>query len=126
MRVKSGHIEFSKKLEYSDLLPVYADLYTKFLEETDQIPEEPETMNMLIKENTLDLERNRKPEGYNRHGRMRMMFPISEEGVEMYIYGSIKNSDVGRVTECISRFLQKKGFEHDVSWDRMLVNQQKK
>ena len=126
MRVKSGHIIFNKKVEYSDLLPIYGDLYTKFLEETNQVPEEPETMNMLIKENILDLEMNRKPEGYNRHGRMRMIFPILEGGVEFYVYGSIKNSDVGRVTECLSRLLHKKGLEHEVTWDQLLVHQQKK
>ena len=127
MRVKSGHIIFKKGTEYIDLEPIYRDMYTKFLEETNQFPEEPEVTNMLIRENLLDIEENRKPEGYNRMGRMRMIFPIKEEeNLEFYIYGPYKSSDGGRVTDSISKFLRKKGYEHDIEWDQMAIHKLKK
>ena len=42
MKSKSGHITFKRGTKYKDLLPAYKDLYLTFLEETDQMPEEPE------------------------------------------------------------------------------------
>jgi hypothetical protein len=132
MKVRSGHIKFEKGVKYKDLLPVYEELYLKFLKETGQIPEEEEITNMLINENMMDLEKGKKPEGYNRQGRMRMIFPIMEKGareIEMYIYGhyhSAKSLEVARVTESVSRFLKDKGFENDVDWDKMLIHKYKK
>ena len=132
MKVRSGHIKFEKGVKYEDLLPVYSELYLKFLKETNQMPEEEEVTNMLVRENIMDLEKGKKPEGYNRQGRMRMIFPIIPKGqkeIEMYIYGhyhSAKSLEVARVTESISRFLKNKGFENDVDWDKMLIHKYKK
>ncbi len=132
MKVRSGHIKFEKGVKYKDLLPIYEELYLKFLKETGQMPEEEEITSMLINENMLDLEKGKKPEGYNRQGRMRMIFPIMEKGareIEMYIYGhyhSAKSLEVARVTESVSRFLKDKGFENDVDWDKMLIHKYKK
>lgn len=131
MKVRSGHITFEGKVEYKDLIPIYGDLYIKFLEDTDQMPEEEEVTHMLIKENLIDLERNKKPEGYNRQGRMRLIFPMQYEDdqLELYIYGhyhSAKSLEVARVTESMSRFLKSKGFENDIDWDKMLIHKYKK
>ena len=132
MKVRSGHIKFEKGVKYKDLIPVYKELYMKFLKETGQVPEEEEITNMLVHENMLDLEKGKKPEGYNRQGRMRMIFPIMEKNekeIEMYIYGhyhSAKSLEVARVTESISRFPKNKGFENDVDWDKMLIHKYKK
>jgi len=132
MKVRSGHIRFEKGVKYKDLLPIYKELYLKFLKETGQIPEEEEITKMLVHENLLDLEKGKKPEGYNRQGRMRMIFPIMEKtdkDIEMYIYGhyhSAKSLEVARVTESMSRFLKNKGFENDVDWDKMLIHKYKK
>ncbi len=132
MKVRSGHIKFEKGVKYKDLLPIYKDLYLKFLKDTNQMPEEEEITSMLINENLMDLEKGKKPEGYNRQGRMRMIFPIMEKGakeIEMYIYGhyhSAKSLEVARVTESVSRFLKDKGFENDVDWDKMLIHKYKK
>ncbi len=132
MKVRSGHIKFEKGVKYKDLLPIYEELYLKFLKETGQMPEEEEITSMLINENMMDLEKGKKPEGYNRQGRMRMIFPIMEKGareIEMYIYGhyhSAKSLEVARVTESVSRFLKDKGFENDVDWDKMLIHKYKK
>lgn len=131
MKVRSGHIVFEKKVKYKDLVPIYPDMFMKFLEDTDQTPEEEEITNMLIKENLMDLEKNKKPEGYNRQGRMRLIFPMQEskEPLEFYIYGhyhSAKSLEVARVTESMSRFLKSKGFENEVDWDKMLIHKYKK
>ncbi len=129
--MRSGHITFEGKVEYKDLIPIYEDLYIKFLEDTDQMPEEEEVTHMLIKENLIDLERNKKPEGYNRQGRMRLIFPMQYEDdqLELYIYGhyhSAKSLEVARVTESMSRFLKSKGFDNDIDWDKMLIHKYKK
>lgn len=132
MKVRSGHIKFEKGVKYEDLMPVYSELYLKFLKETNQMPEEEEVTNMLVRENLIDLEKGKKPEGYNRQGRMRMIFPImpkNSKEIEVYIYGhyhSAKSLEVARVTESISRFLKNKGFENDVDWDKMLIHKYKK
>jgi len=131
MKVRSGHIKFEKGVKYKDLLPIYTELYMKFLKETIQMPEEEEITNMMIKENLIDLERGKKPEGYNRQGRMRLIFPIQEKGeaIELYIYGhyhSAKSLEVARVTDSISQFLKSKGFDNDVDWDNMLIHHYKK
>lgn len=126
MRARSGHIRFDKKVNYSDILPVYREIFERFLEETDQVPEEePEYSEILIEQNLLDLRSNRKPEGYNRSGSMRMIFPISND-VEFYLYGRGADSDVPRVTELISKILKKEGLEHKVEWDQMLLYEMKK
>jgi len=132
MKVRSGHIIIEKGKKYEDLLPIYKDMYMKFLKETGQMPEEEEVTNMLIRENIMDLEKGKKPEGYNRQGRMRMIFPIQEStknGIEMYIYGhyhSAKSLEVARVTESISQFLKTHGFDNEVDWDNMLIHKYKK
>ena len=126
MRAQSGHIKFEKKVKYSDLLPIYREIYERFLEETDQVPEEePEYAEILLEQNLLDLRSNRKPEGYNRSGNMRMIFPISDD-VEFYIYGRGTNSEVPRLTELVSKMLSKEGLKHKIEWDQMLLYQEKK
>ncbi len=126
MRAQSGHIRFDKKVKYSDILPIYRDVFKRFLEETDQIPEdEPEYAEVLVEQNLLDLRNNRKPEGYNRSGNMRMMFPISDD-VEFYFYGRGNDSEVPRITELVSKMLNKEGLKHDVEWDQMLLLEEKK
>ncbi len=126
MRARSGHIRFDKKVKYSDLLPIYREVYQRFLEETDQIPEEePEYAEILLEQNLLDLRSNRKPEGYNRSGCMRLIFPISDD-VEFYFYGRGMNTEVPRVTELVSKMLKKEGLKHKVEWDQMILYQKKK
>lgn len=127
MRAQSGHIRFDKKVKYSDILPIYRDVFERFLEETDQTPEdEPEYTEVLVEQNLLDLRNNRKPEGYNRSGNMRMMFPISDD-VELYIYGrGGTDSEVPRITELVSKMLKKEGLKHEVEWDQMLLHEEKK
>ena len=121
MNVRSGHIRFDKRVKYGDLVPIYTELYHRFLEETNQYPEEEsEFVDVVLQKNLKDLKENRKPEGFNRAGNMRMVFPISEQ-VEFYLYGATRSSEVARVTESMSRLLKKGGLKHEVAWDRMTL-----
>lgn len=120
MKVRSGHIKFDKKVKYRSLVPVFRPMLQRFLEETGQMPQEPENFEVLVEENLRDLRKNRKPEGFNRDGTMRMIFPISK-GVEFYVYGRGKSTEAARVTEIISKVLQKYKLKHTVEWDKMLL-----
>ncbi len=125
MRARSGHIKFDKKVRWKNLVPAFKPMFLKFLEETQQLPEDMESVEVLVEENLRDLRLNRKPEGYNREGAMRMVFPISNE-VEFYIYGRGKTVEVARVTEQVSRVLQKYRLKHTIEWDKLLLFADKK
>ncbi len=125
MRARSGHIKFDKKVKWKNLVPAFKPMFLKFLEETLQLPEDLESVEVLVEENLRDLRLNRKPEGYNREGVMRMIFPLSNE-VEFYIYGRGKTVEVARVTEQVSRVLQKYRLKHTIEWDKLLLFADKK
>ncbi len=125
MRARSGHIKFDKKVRWKNLVPAFKPMFLKFLEETQQLPEDMESVEVLVEENLRDLRLNRKPEGYNREGMMRMVFPISND-VEFYIYGRGKTVEVARVTEQVSRVLQKYRLKHTIEWDRLQLFADKK
>lgn len=126
MKVRSGHIVFDRKATYKQLLPVFRSMFLKFLEETQQLPEDPESLDVLLEENLRDLRRGRKPEGYNREGNMRLIFPIAEKRIEMYVYSKTRTADVPRVVEMMSRMLQKAKLKHTVEWDKLTLYQEKK
>lgn len=115
MKAETGHIKFAPTFKYRQLKDAFPELLTVFLQETDQMPEEKEILNMFIELNMMDLRANRKPEGYNRKGRMRLMFPIGSK--EMYLSGNSSSTEVVRITERISKMLQKKGIKNTVEWD---------
>jgi hypothetical protein len=125
MRARSGHIKFDKKVKWKNLVPAFKPVFLKFLEETQQLPEDMESVEVLVEENLRDLRLNRKPEGYNREGIMRMIFPISND-VEFYIYGRGKTVEVARVTEQVSRVLQKYRLKHTIEWDKLILFADKK
>ena len=126
MKVRSGHVVFEKKVTYKQLLPVFRPMFLKFLEETQQMPEDPEILDVILEENLRDLRHGRKPEGYNREGAMRLIFPISEKRIEMYVYSKTKTADVPRVVEMMSRMLQKGKLKHTIEWDKLTLYQEKK
>lgn len=119
MRSTTGHIIFPKKMKYKDLVPIYKDLYMRFLTETGQVEEEEDRNHMLVRLNLLDLENNRKPEGHNRNCRTKMVFPITDGHVQFYIKANSKSSEVTKVTESISKLLDDLDFDHTVEWDKL-------
>lgn len=120
MRARSGHIVFDDKVRFKDLEPVFRDLLTLFLEESDQVREDPEFLEIILEENLRDLRQDRKPEGLNREGPMRLVFPISDRK-EFYVYAKARGVEVPQVTEALSQFLRKKGLKHEVKWDGLLL-----
>ena len=126
MKVRSGHLVFDRKVTFRQLLPVFRPMFLKFLEETQQFPEDPESLEVLLEENLRDLRRNRKPEGYNREGTMRLVFPITAKRIEMYVYSKTRTTDVPRVVEVMSRMLQKAKVKHAIEWDKLTLYQEKK
>src|SRR5947208_1903244 len=125
VRARSGHIKFDKKVRWKNLVSAFRPLFLKFLEETQQLPEDMESVDVLVEENLRDLRSNRKPEGYNREGVMRMIFPISNE-VQFYVYGRGKALEVARVTEALSRVLQKYRLKHTIEWGQLKLLADKK
>ncbi|MBI4416554.1 MAG: hypothetical protein HY557_06195 [Euryarchaeota archaeon] len=126
MKVRSGHIVFDRKVTWKQMLPVFRPMFLKFLEETQQMPEDPESLDVLLEENLRDLRRGRKPEGYNREGTMRLIFPLTDKRIEMYVYSRTRTTDVPRVVETLSRMLQKAKLKHTIEWDKLTLFQEKK
>ena len=102
MKVYSTHFILKGKSDYKDLAPVFPDILKMFLEEIGQTPEEEEILQMLIELNMMDLERNRKPEGYNRKGKVRLVFPIT------------KSTDLSHIADNISNMLTAAGISFTV------------
>ena len=117
MKASSGHFVLKKNGKYRDLAKIFPDILKTFLEETEQVPEDEDVLKMFIYLNQVDLERNVKPEGYNRKGKMRLVFPLNRK--EFYIRGTSRGSEVVRLSEKISRMLSKAKVNHDVEWDKL-------
>lgn len=119
MKAESGHIIFKEKFKYKDLQGVFDELLTTFLEETDQMPDEDEILQMFLRLNMMDIEKNRKPEGYNRRGRMKLVFPITKGRKQFYIRADSKTTETVRITERLSKLLKKSGVAHTIEWDKL-------
>lgn len=117
MKATSGHFVLKNRKDYRDIAKVFPEVLTTFLEESDQMPEDDDVLQMFIYLNLVELKRNGKPEGYNRKGRMRLVFPLSRK--EFYIRGMTKSSEVVRITEKISKILSKGGVDHELEWNAL-------
>ena len=124
MKAQTGHIVFKGQFKYRNLSKCFEEVLRAFLEETDQMPDEEEIMQMFVRLNMMDISKNRKPEGYNRRGRMRLVFPLVEGRKEMYIRADVNTSQVVRVTERLSRILKKAGVSHSVEYDQLKTLQE--
>ena len=117
MKATSGHLVLDPKVSYHDLVDVFPEILLMFLEETDQMPEDDDVLQMFLYLNEQALQKGRKPEGYNRKGRMRLVFPMNRH--EFYVKSNIASSEVVRVTEKIDKMLSKAGVKHSVEWDAL-------
>jgi len=120
MKKRSGHFVFSEDFHYSDLEEIFPTLMTRFLDETGLMPDE-DIYEVYLRTNMDDIVRDRKPEGINRRGRFRLIFPIPEDGErkEMYIQASTKITELRRVVNLISDLLREGGIEHEIVWDKL-------
>jgi hypothetical protein len=119
MKTESAHIIFKEKFKYKDLSEVFEELLKAFLEETDQVPEDDEVLQMFLRINMMDIENNRKPEGYNRRGRMKMVFPLGRAKKEFYIRADSKTTEVVRISERLGKILKKGGIPHVIEYDKL-------
>jgi hypothetical protein len=120
MKASSTHFVFKDQTDYKDIAPVFPDILKLFLVQTEQMPEDEEVLAMFIELNMYDLERNRKPEGYNRKGRMRMVFPTDRK--EFYIRTLGKSTEVTRLGEKISAMLSSAGVEHTMTQNEIMAS----
>jgi hypothetical protein len=119
MKAESGHIVFKEKFKFKDLNDCFEEVLRTFLQETDQVPEDGEVLEMFLRINMMDVEKNRKPEGYNRRGRMKLIFPLTRGKKEFYLRADSKTTEVVRVTERLSRIIKKAGVPHTVEFDKL-------
>ncbi len=124
MRARSGHIVLDPKVRFKDLEPIFRDLFALFLEESEQTRDDPEFFEIILEENLRDLRNDRKPEGFNRDGTMRLVFPLSDRK-EFYLYASSRSVEVPRVTQALSQLLQQNKIRHEVEWDGLLRDEGK-
>ena len=109
MKVYSIHFVLKGKSSYKNLAPVFPDMLKMFLEEIGQMQEDEEVLQMLIELNMMDLERDRKPEGYNRKAKYRLIFPI--DNMEFYIRSfTAKPADLLSVAERVGAMLSAAGI----------------
>jgi hypothetical protein len=121
MAPRSGHIKFKKGTKWKDLVGSFPGMFDLFLDETAQRNDDELFDQMLLKQNMACLERNQKPEGYNRNTRVRMIFPIVDRSVELYVYRSTGADDIVRITNRLSEYLTEQKLEHKIDWDKMLL-----
>ncbi len=116
MKSHSYHFILKGKAEYKDLVPVFPDILKTILAENDhfQNDEDEESREMFIELNMFDLEQNRKPEGYNRKGKYRLIFPIGT--IEFYLISLVaKPNDVKRVGDRIADILSTTNIKFETS-----------
>ncbi len=115
MAKSSVHFILKNKSDYKDLAPVFKDILQNVLQHADQVPEEEE-FTMILRLNLDDLEQNRKPEGYIRKARVRIVFPIDRK--EFYIQSySPKIINLNEIKESVSNILSTAGIKFNVSED---------
>ena len=97
---------FKDDFQYKDLAPIYEEILRFIIKESEHFQEtdEEEMVEMYIELNMQDINANRKPEGYNRKGKYRLVFPMNAK--EFYIIAfSQKASEIKHISETISEFL---------------------
>lgn len=112
-KAHSYHFIFEEGTQYRDLVPAFPDVLGIILKENDHFQgneaSDEENCAMFNLLNCQDLEANRKPEGYNRKGRYRLIFPLDR--VEMYIKSTVaKPADIKRVAEKVKEILSASGL----------------
>ena len=68
----SVHFILNDKSDYKDLAPIFEELLVSALTVADQVPD-AEELQMIVNMNVSDLSENRKPEGYIRKARIRIL-----------------------------------------------------
>ncbi|MCQ2070861.1 MAG: hypothetical protein MJZ68_07000 [archaeon] len=115
MAKTSVHFILKGKSDYKDLAPVFPKILKTALEISDQVPEEEE-MEMIVQLNLDDLEQNRKPEGYIRKARIRMVFPLDRKEFYFQSYNN-KIVDLNKIRDRTAAILDEAGIKYDRTED---------
>ncbi len=122
MKVWSGHIVFRKKFRWIELEDVFPEILKAYMEETKIYDEMLYKMSLRL--NMIDIKNNRKPEGYNRDVKMKMIFPLKSKmhpNPEFYIYRGSPSEEIYKLTNRISKILKDAGINHTVKWNNLLI-----
>ncbi len=120
MKFVSTHFVLKDGSDYKDLAPVFPDLLKALLEEIGQMPEEDEILQMYIALNLADLELNRKPEGYNRKGKVRLVFPMDRK--EFYLKTYEKFNNLNKIVTKYQEILDESGIKYEIPDDDNYMN----
>ncbi len=115
MKVSTTHFVFDDNFEYKDLTEVFPEILKTLLIAIDQVPEEEEILQMFIELNLIDLERNLKPEGYNRKGKIRMIFPYDRKEFYLRTYG--KSTELVKPADDIGKLLTAAGIKFEKTFN---------
>jgi len=113
----SGHIIFPENFEWKQLEKSFRGMMELFFRETGEMEDEPDHREVIILLNMQDIKNNRKPEGYNREGKLRMIFPLHRK--EITILSQLPENYVRDVSESISKYLIGKKIRHTLEFDQM-------
>lgn len=100
-----------KTKNYSTLAPVFKNMLNAFLVNSKIMLEEEEIFNLVVTLNTRDLEKNKKPEGYNRGIGNRLIFPIKKKGENIEMLVLYPSSGVPQVSRGVP-YNVAQGIEH--------------
>lgn len=115
-KAQTGHIFFGPNFKWKSLAPSFDNVLRTFLKETGQMPPEEDIVQMFVRLSMMDLEKNRKPEGWNRRGRIRMVFPLTKKP-QLYLRAFMQSAELVRVTELMSSLMKKAKIPHEVKYD---------
>ncbi|MBO4552280.1 MAG: hypothetical protein J5673_03685 [Candidatus Methanomethylophilaceae archaeon] len=104
--------------DYKDLEPVFRDILNYILKENEhfQTPEEADMREMFIELNMQDIIENRKPEGYNRKAKYKLVFPLGRK--EFYVKQfAQKGNDIKRIGNAINDFLSTANIDYEMKYD---------
>ena len=122
-KIHSYHFILNKGTEYRALVPVFPDILNLILAENDhfQKPEDEESHEMFVYMNMADLQDNRKPEGYNRKAKYRLIFPT--DNMEFYIRSfTAKPADLLSVAERVGAMLSAAGIRYEMAENQDCLN----
>lgn len=111
MKYSSVHFVLTGDSSYKDLAPVFSEILEMLLGQIGQEPEEEEIMHMYIEQNMHDLLQDKKPEGYNRKGKVRMIFPMDSK--EFYLKSYTKTVDLIALADGVSDILKEAGISFE-------------
>ena len=115
----SVHFILNDKSDYKDLAPIFEELLVSALTVADQVPD-AEELQMIVNMNVSDLSENRKPEGYIRKARIRMIFPIDRKEFYFQSYNP-KAVDLSKIKEGTSQILSKAGIGFEITEDDYIL-----